>query len=297
VQSTRAYLIVIVLLLSVAVGLQVWRDRGWQPYEPATPVLWLQEAATMRRLALGFDSLIADVYWMRAVVYFGRQRLSEREDKNYDLLYPFLDFVTALDPRFATAYRFGAIFLSEPPPGGPGRPDLAVALLTRGAERTPERWEYLRDIGFVYFTAYRDYAQAAEWYQRAAKIEGAPFWLQTTAAAVLVQGGEREAARLIWQQTLDNADDAWLQREAQTRLAQFDALDAIDRLNHVVWTFKLRMGHLPRDWREVVATGMLRGVPVDPSGTPYDIDAENEVVKVSSASPLWPMPDDFRPSH
>jgi hypothetical protein len=140
VPSTRAYLIVIALLLSLAVALQVWRDRGWQPYEPATPVLWLQDAATMRRLALGFDSLIADVYWMRAVVYFGRQRLSERQDKNYDLLYPFLDFVTTLDPRFTTAYRFGAIFLSEAAPGGPGRPDLAVTLLPGGAERTPERW-------------------------------------------------------------------------------------------------------------------------------------------------------------
>jgi tetratricopeptide (TPR) repeat protein len=173
---------------------------------------------------------------------------------------------------------------------------LAVALLKRGAERTPERWEYLRDIGFVYFMTYRDYQKAAEWYQRASEIEGAPFWLQTTAAAVLVQGGEREAARLIWQQTLADADDEWLKREAQTRVAQFDALDAIDRLNQVLWTFKLRMGYLPRDWREVVAARMLRDEPVDPAGVPFEIDAENELVKVSSASPLWPMPDDFRPS-
>jgi tetratricopeptide (TPR) repeat protein len=296
VPSTRAYLIVIALLLSLAVALQVWRDRGWQPYEPATPVLWLQDAATMRRLALGFDSLIADVYWMRAVVYFGRQRLSERQDKNYDLLYPFLDFVTTLDPRFTTAYRFGAIFLSEAAPGGPGRPDLAVTLLKGGAERTPERWEYLRDIGFVYFMAYRDYEQAAEWYQRAAEIEGAPFWLQSTAAAVLVQGGEREAARLIWRQMLEGAEDEWLKREAQTRLAQFEALDAIDQLNQVLWTFKLRMGHLPGDWRPVVALGMLRGIPVDPAGVPFEIDADNELVTVSNSSPLWPMPDDFKPS-
>ena len=236
-QSTRAYLIVIALLLSIAVGLQVWRDRGWQPYEPATPILWLQDAATMRRLALGFDSVIADVYWMRAVIYFGRQRLSERQDKNYDLLYPFLDFVTTLDPRFATAYRFGAVFLSEAAPGGPGRPELAVTLLKRGAERTPERWEYLHDIGFVYFTTYRDYQQAAEWYQRASEIEGAPFWLKATAAAVLVQGGERQAARLIWRQMLESTDDDWLKQEAQTRLAQFDALDAIDQLNQVAVDF------------------------------------------------------------
>ena len=294
-QSTRAYLIVIALLLSLAVGLQVWRDRGWQPYEPMTPLLWLQDAGTMRRLALGFDSLIADVYWMRAVVYFGRQRLSERQDKNYDLLYPLLDFVTTLDSRFTTAYRFGAIFLSEAAPGGPGRPDLAVALLERGAARTPERWEYLHDIGFVYFWTHRDYVQAAEWYQRASQIEGAPFWLNSTAAALLAQGGERHAARLIWQQMFDSAEDDWLKQESRTRLAQFDALDAIDDLNQVLWTFKLRMGYLPRSWQEVVAARLISGVPVDPTGTPFEIDAENELVKVSTASPLWPMPEDFRP--
>jgi len=131
VRSTGAYVAVIALLLAFAVALQVWRDRGWQPYEPATPVLWLQNADTMRRISLGFDSLIADTYWIRAVVYYGRQRLTEREDKNFDLLYPFLDFVTTLDPRFKTAYRFGAVFLSEPSPGGPGRPELAVKLLER----------------------------------------------------------------------------------------------------------------------------------------------------------------------
>jgi hypothetical protein len=64
----------------------------------------------------------------------------------------------------------------------------------------------------------------------------------------------------------------------------------------VLWTFKLRMGYLPQGWQEVVAARMLRGVPVDPAGVPFEIDAENEVVKVSTSSPLWPMPDDFRPA-
>src|SRR5687767_7952499 len=85
VLPTVAYVFAIALLLGAAVGVQVWRDRGWQPYEPATPVLWLQNAETMQRMSLGFDSLIADIYWIRAVVYFGEQRLSERTDKTYDL--------------------------------------------------------------------------------------------------------------------------------------------------------------------------------------------------------------------
>jgi tetratricopeptide (TPR) repeat protein len=249
----------------------------------------------MRRISLGFDSLVADAYWIRAVVYYGRQRLSTREDKNFDLLYPFLDFVTTLDPRFKTAYRFGAVFLSEPSPGGPGRPELAVELLERGAERSPHEWEYLHDIGFVYFWSVGDYAQAADWYERASRIPGAPIWLKSTAAAMLVQGGDRESARTIWQHMLESADDEWLRNEARTRLAQFAALDVIDRLNVELWRFKARTGRVPQSWDELVRARVLRAVPLDPAGVPYAIDRVNEDVNVSPQSPLWPMPDRFKP--
>ena len=295
-RSTGAYVIVIVVLLTAGVALQVWRDRGWEPYEPATPVLWLQNADMMRKLALGFDTLVADIYWIRTVVYFGRQRLSERADKNYELLYPFLDFVTTLDWRFKTAYRFGAIFLAEDPPGGPGRPDLAVALLERGWRRSPQEWTYPHDIGFVYFWSYGDYVQAAEWYERASRLEGAPLWLKSTAASMLLEGGERQSAREIWQQMYDAAEDEWLRNEARTRLAQFDALDAIDALNVIAWRYQARTGRFPARWEELVRMRMLRGVPLDPAGVPYELDVRGENVDVSRQSPLWPMPPRLKPA-
>ena len=90
------------------------------------------------------------------------------EEKNYDLLGPLLDITTTLDPEFNAAYRFGAIFLTEAYPNGPGRTDLAVALLKKGIERKPERWEYYMDIGFIYYWWVQDYEQAAEWFDRAA---------------------------------------------------------------------------------------------------------------------------------
>ena len=291
--ATIVYVAALAGLLGLAVMLQVWRDRGWQPYEPHTPVLWLQNAEMMRHLTLGFDNVVADVYWMRAVVYFGRQRLSEDANKNYDLLYPFLDFVTALDPRFKTAYRFGAVFLSERPPGGPSRPDLAVKLLQRGVERTPDRWEYLHDIGFVYYWSDRNYQEAAKWFDRAATIPGAPFWLKSTAASMLARGGDRESARQIWRQLYENGDMSWLRSTAEIHLAQFDALDAIDRLNEIVRRYKQRSGRMPQDWNELVRGGVLRAVPRDPAGVPFELDSLHEVVRISKQSPLWPLPEGY----
>ena len=126
----------IAALMAVSLFVQVVRDRGWQPFEPPGGMLWIRSGALAERLALGFDNLAADVYWIRAVVHFGGQRLST--DKNYDQLFPLLDLVTSLDPHFKVAYRFGAIFLAEPFPGGAGRPDLAMQLLQKGHCRRPQ---------------------------------------------------------------------------------------------------------------------------------------------------------------
>lgn len=288
--------IAVPLLLVVAVGLQVWRDRGWQAYEPPTPVMWLHAGSAMKRAALGYDALVADIYWIRSVVYFGKQRLSSAKDKTYDLLYPMLDLVTLLDPRFKVAYRFGAIFLSEPYPAGPGRPDLAIELLQRGLQRDPNRWEYARDIGFVYSWTYRNYKTAAEWFERGSRMPNAPVWLKSTAAITLIQGGDRDAARVLWQQLYDTAEVDWLKQAAEARLAQLDALDAIDRLNEIAWRYEARAGRFPASWQELAAVGVLRGIPVDPAGVPYVLDQVNEDVQLSQESPLWPLPTGLEPS-
>jgi hypothetical protein len=290
---TRLYVALIAPLLAVAIALQFWRDRGWTPYEPATPLLWISDATWVQRAALGFDALVADIYWMRAVVYFGQQRLSTRADKNYDLLYPLLSLVTALDPRFMVAYRFGALFLIEPAPGGPNRPDQAIALLERGVERTPERWEYLHDIGFVHAWSRRDYPAAASWFERASQVPGAPIWLKSTAASMSVRGGDRSTARQLWQQVRDHTDIDWFTESADWHLAQFDALDAIDELNQIVWRYQAAAGRMPQSWDELIAARVLRGVPLDPAGAPFELDAANEDVRLSKDSPLWPLPEGY----
>jgi hypothetical protein len=293
VRHTSHYLLAIAGLLAAAIGLQVWRDRGWQAYQPPTPVTWLRAGPQIRRAALGFDALLADIYWIRAVVYFGRQGLSTDPEKNFDLLHPFLDLVTTLDPRFTSAYRFGAVFLSEAMPEGPGRPDLAMDLLQRGHDRNPERWEYLHDIGFVEYWYRRNFGSAARWFERAAEVPGAPFWLKSTAAMMHTQSGDRASARDLWRHMIETAETENIVNMARLRLAQFDAMDALDALDALIARFSTATGRLPTDWSELVAARLLRGVPQDPTGKPYEIDPATGRARVSERSPLWPMPQGF----
>ena len=266
--------------------------ESWLP--PPSPdvqsVLYVRSASTMRRLALDYKGIVADVYWIRTLQHFGRERLAPPPHvRTYALLYPLLDLTTTLDPYFSIAYRFGAIFLGEPSPGGPGRADLAVALLKKGLASQPDKWQFMQDLGFVYYWHLQDYKAAADWFQRASEQPGAPNWLRPLAAVTLTEGGQRASARELWLH-ISQADEAWLRDAAQHRLAQLDALDEIDQLAPYVDAYRRTHPGQPIAWERLIAARLLRGMPVDPSGTPFDIDPATGAISVSSSSKLFPMP-------
>lgn len=280
-------------LLAVSIAVQVVRDRGWQPYEPTTPVLWFQSGPLLKRVALGFDTLLADLYWIRAVVYYGGKRTGTEQDRNFELLDPLLTFVTALDPQFKVAYRFGAIFLTEAYPSGPGRPDRAIALLERGLAADPNAWEYMHDIGFVHYWWLHDYKTAAQWFERASRLPGSPVWLPGLAGTTLAQGGDRQSSRLLWRQQLESGAGDWFRRNAQLRLMQLDAMDLLDQLNAASQRFAKREGRPPRTGRELIHEAGLPSVPADPTGVPFVMNATGGV-DLSKQSQLWPLPSEPR---
>ena len=282
---------VIVLLAVAVVTLQVVHERnGEPPAATSETLLYLRSPDTMRRLALSYDSLLADVYWIRAVQYYGNMRLSPQVDKRYELLFPLLDVTTSLEPRFNMAYLFGSIYLAESPPGGPGRPDLAITLLEKGLRAQPEKWEFAQSIGFVHYWWRQDYEQAASWFSRAAAIPNAPIWMAPMAATTLAEGGSRESSRLLWRQIADTAEDEWFRNEAGRRLQQLDAMDQIDKLQSAVEALERRRGVSPSDWSDLRAAGYLRGTPADPTGVPYEL--ERGFVRLGRGSRLFPLPDD-----
>ncbi|RPJ75517.1 MAG: hypothetical protein EHM24_04125 [Acidobacteria bacterium] len=277
-------------LVGTAVGLQVVRDRVYGEPRPERGFLYLQSPQTVRRLSLSYAALLADLYWVRAVQYYGGNRLAKEPNRNYDLLYPLLDITTTLDPAFNIAYRFGAVFLAAPFPGGAGRPDLAIALLEKGFRANPRRWHYLYDIGFVHYWELSDFPGAARWFEKAADVPGAPWWLRSMAAVTATQGGDRRASRLLWQVQLDNAENDWVRNNAALRLRQLDALDQIDALTEALRQYTARSGAGPRRWEDLVRAGVIPGMPRDPTGVPYIIDPDSGVVTVSPESDLYPLP-------
>jgi hypothetical protein len=280
--------------LALAIVVHAHADAAHPPPSVDRPdLLYVRSGDTMKRLVLDYDAAAADLYWIRTLQHFGRERLSPpSHERTYALLYPLLDLTTTLDPYFTIAYRFGAIFLGEPFPGGPGRSDLAIALLQNGLRYQPGKWKYMQDLGFVYYWHLQDYRTAAAWFERAADAPGAPSWMRPLAAVTLAEGGHRGASRSLWQQ-IAKSEEPWLRDSANQRLLQLDALDALDAIDERVSAYRRARPDAPLDWEHLVGAGYLRGVPADPTGIPYELARDGEV-SISRESRLWPIPAQLR---
>jgi hypothetical protein len=302
-RQTIAALAVVAVLVAAAAAVGRLREARYPTPAVSEASLYVTSGTTIRRLTAGYTALAADLYWIRAIQYYGdiRLRLGSQlpalPEANpaatttaYPLLYPLLDLTTTLDPLFNIAYRFGAIFLAEAQPGGAGRPDLAIALLEKGLRHRPDKWEYMQDIGFVHYWWRHDYPAAAAWFGKAGQMPGAPWFLRSLAATTLAEGGDRRSSRTMWQSIRESAEIDWLRGEADRRLLQLDAMDFMSDLQaRLDRAAPSSAAGAARDWTNLVRAGVIPGIPVDPTGTPYELDAEGRV-SLSSTSALYPLP-------
>lgn len=218
VRSLVAVALVLVALAAAAATLSA-RDR-WYPRTVAeTRELYVTSGDTVGRLALGFDAVLADVYWIRAVQHYGRDRRSRTYADRYQLLHPLIDIATTLDPYFATAFQFGALFLSEPLPNGADRLDLGIAMLEKGLRAEPTRWQYAQYLGFLHYWHSDDRQEAGRQFARAAAMPGAPIWLKPLAANMFIEGGDRATARAVLE-SLAQSEEPWIRELAQRKLRE-----------------------------------------------------------------------------
>jgi hypothetical protein len=248
-------------------------------------LLYLRSGEQVRRLSPGFENVLADIYWLRTVQYFGSQRAFAKEPK-FELLEPLIDITTTLDPRFELAYRYGSVFLAEPAPAGAGRPRAAVQLLERGVRALPDAWKIRQDLGFFHFVFLGEAQQAAQILLKAAEIPGSPFWLRTVAADFLRSGGDRETSRRVWQHLAEESE-AQMRENALFNLRRLDALDAQDLLQQDVEEYTRRFGRRPQALGDLAAAALLRGRLADPAGVPFVYDPERGKVSFARSSPFW----------
>ena len=249
-------------------------------------VLYLWSGPQVRRLADGFANLLADIYWLRTVQYFGTQR-AFAERSNFALLRPLVDITTSLDPRMEIAYRYGATFLAEAYPAGAGDPKGAIEVLRKGVAQNPTSWRLRQELALFYYFFLSDGRTASDILLEAAKLPGAPHVLETLAADVVAQRGDRQTARALWRRIYDEAEPGAMRDNAAVHLAQLDALDGMDAIRAAAEAFRAQTGQWPGSLDDLLRARLLQGSLADPTGVPFAYNPETGQPSIAGTSRLW----------
>jgi hypothetical protein len=274
------------LLLVPLVPLAARRAEQARGPETRAEMLYLWSGPQVRRLADGFATMLADVYWLRTVQYFGAQRAFAVQS-NYALLRPLIDITTSLDPRMEIAYRYGATFLAEQYPAGAGDPHAAIEVLGKGVQANPRSWALRQQLALFHYFFLDDARTASAILLEASRLPGAPHVLETLAADVMARRGDRDTARVLWKRIYDASEPGPMRDNAALHLAQLAALDGVDAIGRAAAAFRARTGRWPASLEELRRAGLIQGSLTDPSGVPFDYNPGTGQASVARGSELW----------
>jgi len=272
--------LVVSLFASVILLQNIDRIR---PHDSADDALFISSPKMLQRASLGFNGLMACIYWTRTVQYFGHRHYNR--EHTYNELAPLLEITAALDPHLLPAYQFGASFLAPAPPNGAGQPERAVQLIRYGIGHNPGNWRLYYDLGFVYYTELHDFKKAGEVFDAGSKIAGAHPFMKILAADMAENAQDFNTARLLWSAAYESSQESNIRENAVEHLRSLQVDEDVTNLQNAVGRFVQANGRIPTSLWEVVNAEHLRGIPVDPDGNPYELSLDGQVLVAN--------PDDF----
>lgn len=267
-----ALLLVVAFAGSVLAFQRVKSARGKEA--TLEEVLYISSPKALRRMSLGYSSLLADIYWTRAVQYFGAR---VQRSTRFDLIPPLLEITTDLDPHLMPAYQTGSIFLSQRPPFGAGDPDKAVALLEKGIRENPGDWHLYFSLGFVQYWDRVDYGKAQDAFERGSKVPGALPYLKVMAARMAEHTTDPVTAISLWKAIYDSSSNASLRDTATKHIDSLKADLQIAELTARIEEYRKKTGGAPSTWVDLIRARLLPGIPLDPIGIPYKLAAGGQV--------------------
>jgi len=251
---------------------------------PDPDLLYFSSPSVVKKMAMGYENLLADIYWLRTIQYFGRRNEADKREIRFKNLPTFLDITTTLDPGLMDAYRMGYIFLGEDEPVGAGKPEEAIRLLDKGIEANPEEWRLRLDKGFVYYIYLDDFQSAGHVWLEAGRRPESPEWMSHLAVETLSKGGSIDIARALWKQQYDESTREDVRENARNKLMSLQVAEDLWTLEYLLEQYRSDAGNYPESLAELASHISGKIPAADPLGTPYEYDPDSGEVRLSELS-------------
>ncbi|MBN1962874.1 MAG: hypothetical protein JW841_18230 [Deltaproteobacteria bacterium] len=237
---------------------------------PTSPHEALPSMRALNILSMGYRSVVADYYWLRALSHFGDKGMHKW---SYPNLEPFIYRITELDPYFDSAYFFAGTALTVK-----GMDiKVAVTFLERGQKYCPNDWRLPFLLGFNRYYFLGDYIGGAKALAAAAKFAAAPPITGPLAARLAAEGGAPEVGIALVDSLLEGITDEKLRQEYLERRQLLIFELQLRELNRIADLFSKRNGRRPQSINELIAPGLLRSIPKEVLGGKFFINSQGRV--------------------
>lgn len=229
----RFRLVAIVLVLAALAGVWSLRTRsmdhylGTQTYED---IYYLPPPSWLQVMSLGYRRALADLIWLRALIYFGDEFENRGGVKH---VFDYGESMLTLDPDFRRVYQWVGVAGVYTPAGSPPEfIERAVDVLRRGVTRFPEDGELAWDAGATIIyelvpnlpkddPAREELkAEGNEHMMAAARLGAGPDWLVITNATSLRKLGKKDRELRHLEEMYALVRDPEVKAQIEIRLAQ-----------------------------------------------------------------------------
>lgn len=186
------------------------------PKALAAGTAWVPLPEVADLLAMGFEVVVGDLHWIRAVQIAGEED-SDPTD-HAPVLGRLVDVVTHLDPWVDHPYRFAAIWMTD----SEDSVREANRLLDRGIEHHPDDWRMYFHKGFNDFFYLDQDEEAASELERAMDLPGAPRYLPRLVARLRSEAEDLDAAAMFLHEMVQRAPDELSRSEYQSALDEIE---------------------------------------------------------------------------
>jgi len=220
-------------ILGVVAGIWSLRGRamdqylGTQSYED---IYYLPPPPWLEVMSLGHRRALADLIWLRALLYFGDEFANRGAVKH---VFNYGESMLALDPDFKRVYRWVGMAGVYTPTGSSNEfVERAIDVLRRGSERFPNDGELAWDTGATITYELLPHlpkddpdrarleAEGNDYMMAAARLGGGPPWLVMTNATSLRKLGQTDRELRHLEEMYAMIRDPKVKAQIEIRLAQ-----------------------------------------------------------------------------
>ena len=138
----------VILLLAIVSGVWSLRGRAMQHYlamQTYEDIYYLPPPEWLQVMSLGHRQALADLIWLRALIYFGDEFIHKGAVKH---VFNYGESMLALDPDFRRVYRWVGVAGVYTPLGSSTEVmERSIDVLRRGVERFPDDGDLAWDAG------------------------------------------------------------------------------------------------------------------------------------------------------